>query len=101
MPAAVALDVLIVSHDALAAWVSAALVYRTGVVFELVLVRRDRVPARALHRPWLMPSGDVDGARFGVGFADGRKAAVDRPDAHEGRPEIVLQHRGGSGSDRR
>jgi hypothetical protein len=101
MPAAVALDTLIVSHHDLAAWISTALVYPTGLVFELVLLRRDRPPARALHRPWFMSLGDPDGPQFGIGFADGRKATADRPSGHHGRPNIVLSSQGGSASDRR
>jgi hypothetical protein len=101
MPAAVAMDVLIVSRDDFAAWISTALVYPTGLVFELVLMRRDRFPAQALHRPWFMAAGGPDGPRFGIGFADGRKATADRPGGHEGRPDIVLSSHGSSASDRR
>jgi hypothetical protein len=101
MPAAVALDTLIVSRDDIAAWISTALVYPTGLVFELVLMRRAPFPARALPRPWFMAPGDPDGPRFGVGFSDGRKATADRPGAHEGRPSIALGSHGSSASDRR
>lgn len=101
MPATVALDTLIISRDGFAAWVSAALVYPTGLLFELVLVRRDRFPGRALSRPWFMAPGDPDGPRFGIGFADGRKATADRPGGLEGRPDIVLSNHGSSASDRR
>jgi hypothetical protein len=101
MPAAVAMDILIVSRDDFAAWISTALVYPTGLLFELVLTRRDRFPAHALQRPWFMAPGGPDGPRFGIGFADGRKATADRPGGHEGRPDIVLSARGSSASDRR
>jgi hypothetical protein len=66
-----------------------------------VVVRRDRPRPGALHRPWFAPPGDPDGPRFGVGFADGRKATTDRYGRPGGRPEIVLAHQGGGGSDRR
>jgi hypothetical protein len=101
MPASVALDALIVSHDNVAAWVAAALVYPSGLLFELVLVRRERPAAGSLHRPWFMGLDDVDGPRFAIGFADGRRATVGRPGRREGRPEIVLSPQGGGGSDRR
>jgi hypothetical protein len=102
MPAAVALDTLIISRDGVAAWVAAALAYPTGVCFDLVLVRRHRPTSSAAHHPWFMRPGDADGPRFGIGFADGRKATVDRPlGGPESRPDIVLSNQGGGGSDRR
>lgn len=102
LPATVALDLVIASRDGFAAWVAAVLVYPTGLLFELAIVRRDRPAPDALRRPWFMQPGEPDGPRFGVGFADGRKAVVGRPvDGPGSRPDIMLSNNGGGGSDRR
>lgn len=102
MPAAVALDALIVSRDDVAMWVAAALVYPNGLLFELVLVRRERPAVGAVDRPWFMALGDPDGPRFGIRFADDRKATVDRPPRGPGgRPDIALSNHGSSASGRR
>jgi hypothetical protein len=101
MPSAVALDALIVSGDGVAAWVAAAVVYPTGVLFELMIVRRDRSAPGEVHRPFFLGPGDVHGPRFGVGFADGRKATVGGPPRPPGARDIVLSPQGGGGSDRR
>ena len=101
MPAAVALDALIVSRNGVAVWVDAAFVYPTGVAFALTIVRRNG-PADPRHgKPWFMHPGDPDGPRFGIGFSDGRRARIDRPGIGERQPDVVLSHQGGSGSDRR
>jgi hypothetical protein len=48
-----------------------------------------------------MAADDPDGPRFGIGFADGRRAVADRMGSHEGRPDIALTSHGSSASDRR
>jgi hypothetical protein len=102
MPAAVPLDSVLARGDGVAVWVADALVYTTGLQLTVVWVRRDRLPAHMLHRPLFMQAQDPDGPRFGVGFADGRKATLGHPVGHRrDRPAIVLAHGGGGGSDRR
>jgi hypothetical protein len=102
MPAAVALDALIVRRDDVAVWMADALAYPTGLAFGVVVVRRHRPPPHQRHRAWFMGPGEPGGPRFGAGFADGRRTAIDRAlrSRDPGPPQIVLSHRGGGGSDR-
>jgi hypothetical protein len=103
MPATCALDALIVRRDDLAVWVADALAYPTGLVFELVAVQRHGSPPERRDRPWFFHPGTPESPRFGVGFADGRRASFDRGLRHgaDGPPDIMLTFNGGGGTDRR
>jgi hypothetical protein len=102
MPAAVALDAVIVCHDGNAVWIADALVYPNGLKFTVVWVRRDPLPENARHQPLFMSLTEPGGPQFGVAFADGRKTALGRSRGHAAeRPDIVLSPGGGGGSERR
>lgn len=105
LPRAVALDAVLARSDDGAAYIAGALAYPQGVVLDVVIVQRQRASAREQrYRPFFMGPGEPEGPRFGVGFADGRKAVVGRP---WGTPDIdrethaVLSPIGGGGSGRR
>jgi hypothetical protein len=104
VPGTVALDIVLVQTGDAAVWVSNIAASPDGVQLTLVLVRRtyeedDPDPL------WDRPRKDVGQLRFGVGFADGRKAVLDRSgcDEPKGDPEheIALLSGGGDGSSRR
>jgi hypothetical protein len=102
MPAAVALDALVVRRDDLAVWIADALVYPTGVELSVIIAHRYGSPPGRPHHPWFFHPGDLEGPRFGVGFADGRRGSTGgTPGRLDGPPDIVLTHNGGGGSDRR
>jgi hypothetical protein len=102
MPAAVALDALVVRRDALAVWIADGLAYPTGLAFGIAVVLRHRPPPGRRPRGWFLGPGEPGGPLFGAGFADGRRTATDRAlrSRDGGPPEIALGHRGGGGSDR-
>jgi hypothetical protein len=104
VPVTVALDLMLARTPAWAAWVGGASVTPEGIAFTLtVLGRVKTVDVHAMHPR-------MDGAaapRFGVGFADGRKAVAGHrrfghrlPTGDEER-EIVLSPRDGSGGSGR
>ncbi|MCW2996158.1 MAG: hypothetical protein JWQ18_3653 [Conexibacter sp.] len=104
--ATAALDVLLARTADWAAWLGGVAVAPTG--FELTLTVLGRVAA--LEPQAMAPRLDGAGEaspRFGVGFADGRKAVGGDRHLHERRltgdaaKEIVLWPRGGSGGRRR
>lgn len=101
--AAVALDLLLVRREELAVAVPDAIVYPTGVAMGVVVIRRRDPDVGPAHRPWFAHPGDPDGPRYGVAFADGRRASADTPFSFSapGAPEISLLSQGGGGSERR
>jgi hypothetical protein len=105
VPATVALDVLLVRTPDWAAWIAEASVTPHGLEFTITLVGRRAEPEPSAMGPLF--DGALDGApRFGVGFADGRRAVsgeAHHPPSPTGdaATEIVLWPRGGSGSRRR
>lgn len=100
VPATVALDVLLARTERLAVWVGDAVVGPRSAALVLTVVAKD-----PLDGP--RPHGDLRGLRFGVGFADGRRAVADHPPRGHTRPEgdaqreIALWPRGGTGGRRR
>jgi hypothetical protein len=107
LPSPFALDLVLAHTDGLALFVHSGAAYTHGFEFTLGL-RQRRPPAENGHDPMLLwhPArrrGFEEALRFGIAFADGRKATIF--DAHawraglEGstRPEIVLMQRGGGG----
>jgi hypothetical protein len=102
-PASVAFDAVLAQTPELAAWVSGGAASPQGLAFSLVVVSRRR-PVADDDPLWPRPGRDAT-VRFGVGFADGRRATMDAPpwrQVTEGdrAPEIVLMGRGGHGSMR-
>jgi hypothetical protein len=104
LPVGVALNAVLVRTDQLALTITDARVYPTGLLFGLALVRRAREERRGRHQPPFLSHGprEEGDPRFGVAYADGRKAFADgiwsgAPEA----PDIVLSQGGGGGSDRR
>jgi hypothetical protein len=102
--ATVALDVVLARTGDIAAWIGAAAVYPAGVELALAVSRAHARPEWDHHPPFLgehVPGGP----RFGVGFADGRRAVAGHG-AHLASPtgdaatEIALWPRGSSGSNR-
>jgi hypothetical protein len=102
LPATVALDVLLARSDDLAVWLSDALVYRKGALIGWVIARR--TPSmEARGHPLVFGPPARDGPRFGVGFADGRKAVLGdhrRPFGGDPATGPVLTPQGGGGSQR-
>jgi hypothetical protein len=106
LPAAVPLDALVVADEHLAVWVEAALAYPEGVTLDFTLVRRERPgPGRPSMPFFATPSpGEAGGPRFGVGFADGRKAVLGVPPGRgpvDAATRAILSPLGGGGSHRR
>jgi hypothetical protein len=106
VPATVALDLLLARTPDWAVWIGDASVTPAGIAFTLtVLGRLAPVDPHALHPR--MDGGSPASPRFGVGFADGRKAvAGNRRFGHElptgdADREIALLPRNGSGGGRR
>jgi hypothetical protein len=114
-PALAALELVLVNTGELAVFVTGARVYPTGFEMTLTALFRgetdveDPIGMRAFHRRRRGAPDDQippEQLRFGLRFADGRKATnVGEPAAWsrgEGRPEgAVLLARGGSGGERR
>jgi hypothetical protein len=106
LPGAAPLEVLLARRDGLAVWIGGALAYPEGVSFGLLVVRRDPAETRwgPASRPFMLPP-EPGGPRFGVGFADGRRAVLGGPPAAPGAADpasgAVLTTAGGGGSDRR
>jgi hypothetical protein len=101
MPAAVALDAVVMRGDGLAVWVGTASAYPEGVLLDVVIMRR-RPPGARVRQPFFMQPGHPGGPRVGVGFADGRKAVLDGPAGPqpEGSNGPTLMSSGGGGTDR-
>jgi hypothetical protein len=106
VPVTVALDAMLARTPDWAVWVGGASVTPEGIAFTLtVLGRVTTVDVHAIHPG--MDGGSAAAPRFGVGFADGRKAvAGDRRFGHrlptgDAEREIVLSPRNGSGGRRR
>jgi hypothetical protein len=110
LPSSFPLDLVIARNDDVAIFVHGGRAYRDG--FDFMLAFRLRQPMRGrAHDPVMAWHGAGEGTlddsvlRFGIAFADGRKATVfDRfrtswPAAGEQGtpPEIVLAQRGGGG----
>jgi hypothetical protein len=103
VPATVALDVLLARTPDWAVWIGEGSVTPDGLEFTVTIVGRRSEREPDAMGP-LFAGGDGDAPRFGVGFADGRKAVSgDRVplDGSPTRDEIVLWPRGGTGSRRR
>jgi hypothetical protein len=107
MPASFPLDVVLARTDDLALFVHSGRAYRHGFEFTFALHTRTTHDRRSDPMVgWHAPPGDElsdDVVRFGIAFADGRKATVfeRRPwwgdPEHVVTPEIVLSQRGGGG----
>ena len=108
LPASFPLELVLARTDELALSVHSGRAYENGFEFTLGLHRRTPLEPGA-HDPMMLwhaaRHGDIDEAalRFGVAYADGRKATVfDRhpwwgdPEGHA-TPDIVLMQRGGGG----
>ncbi|HET6508313.1 MAG TPA: hypothetical protein VFG42_16085 [Baekduia sp.] len=97
VPVTVALDVLLARTADWAAWIGSASVTPDGFAFGLsVRARQEAVEPDRMHP--LHHQGGPDALRFGVGFADGRRAVVDGPPARgDASREIALVQRGGHG----
>jgi hypothetical protein len=102
------LDLMLVRTDEHALFVHSGRAYENGFEFTLGLNRRTPLEGPA-HDPMMLwhaaQRGEIDEAalRFGIAFADGRKATVFDPHPCWGdpetpvTPEIVLMQRGGGG----
>jgi hypothetical protein len=106
VPATVALDALVVRTPDWAVWIGDGSVTPDGMEFTVTILGRRSEPEPGAMGP-VFDGRDGDSPRFGVGFADGRKAvsgdrvAHERPPTGDAATEIVLWPRGGSGSRRR
>ena len=108
LPASFPLDLVLARNERVAIFVHSGRASENGFEFVLALRLREPRQGRA-HDPvmaWHGVGGEIsdDVLRFGVAFADGRKATVfDRfrppwpPDEDPAPPEIVLMQRGGGG----
>jgi hypothetical protein len=92
--ATTAIDFVLVNTGDVAVAVAGMTSYPTGVSFSVHLVLREPDYDEDLAAPFFRPGGRNGGFRFGVAFADGRKATGD---AERGRDAIVLTQRGGGG----
>jgi hypothetical protein len=105
LPAAVAINAILARTDRVGVWISDARVYPTGLSFAVALVRREPQDLHDRpHHPFLMHGPAQDGdPRFGVAYADGRKAVAGAPGPRTAGEErsIVLSQGGGGGSQRR
>jgi hypothetical protein len=106
VPARVAFEAILAQTGEIAVWVSGGAASPEGLSFSLTAVRRRRSAADHGDDPLWPQPGRSAAVRFGVGFADGRRATTDtRP--WERRPtgdpatDLVLNARGGEGSPRR
>jgi hypothetical protein len=102
LPAAVALDLLLVRRDGLAVWIADALAYAEGLAFGLIVVRREPHPDGMSPRS-IPFYGEQGAPRFGVAFADGRKAVLlggrrGRPFGGDPANDVHLSSGGGGGS---
>jgi hypothetical protein len=106
LPASVTLDLVLARTDELALFVHSGRAYTRGFAFSVGLTRRH--PPEDGHDPTAVwhpgrRGGFEDTLRFGVAFADGRKATIfDRhpwrgDPEHRETPDIVLLQRGGGG----
>ena len=107
VPAAFPLDLVLVRTDELALFVQSGRAYEHGFEFTLAL-RQRKPPYENGHDPMMLwhpgrRRAFEDALRFGVAFADGRKATIfdqrpwwGDPENHE-PPDIVLMQRGGGG----
>lgn len=75
IPATVALDVILARTERVAVWVADALVFPAGITVGLSVKRRPGSGDERGSAPFFEPS-DEGGLRFGVQFADGRKAVA-------------------------
>jgi len=107
LPASFPLDLVLTRTDELALFVHLGRAYVHGFDFTLGLARR-AVPEENGHDPMMLwhpgrRRGFDEALRFGIAFADGRKATVfdQRPPwgdpEGEPAPDIVLMQRGGGG----
>jgi hypothetical protein len=106
VPASVALDVVLLRTEDWAVWIGAGTATPEGLAFTVtVLGRRDEVQPDRMAP--LFDGSGPDRPRFGVGFADGRKAVADRMRHARQRltgdaaTEISLAPRHGTGGRRR
>jgi hypothetical protein len=104
LPASAALDVVLAATPEVGVSICGARVYPEGITFGLQLVRRSKSGEEERYRPPLLFHGPFreGDPRFGVAFADGRRAELhDRPPHEDGPPAIRFAGGGGGGSDRR
>ena len=105
LPASFPLDLVLVRTDELALVAHSGRAYANGFEFTLGLhTRKPRHgPARHPLMGWHHEGFDDETLRFGIAFADGRKATIFDPRPWWGdpeqsaTPEIVLMQRGGGG----
>jgi hypothetical protein len=104
LPASVALDVVLARTPDWAAWIGAGAVTPDGLAFDVTVLARVARPGD--DDPVQLSGSGPDDPRFGVGFADGRRAFGDQW-THGGRiagdaaTEVALRSRGGSGRPHR
>lgn len=107
LPGAFLLDLLVVRTDELALFVHSGRAYAHGFEFALALQTKEPGEQRDARMMRWHPGAKFDDVlRFGVAYADGRKATVfdphpwwQDPDGNAA-PDIVLMQRGGSGGGR-
>jgi hypothetical protein len=103
VPVTVALDVMLARSDDWAAWIGSASVTPDGVAFRLTLqAREEQIEPHRMHP--LHHHGGAGALRFGVRYADGRRAVVGAADGHrvtdDAAREIALLPRSGQGGQR-
>jgi hypothetical protein len=102
LPAAVALDAVLGQTEETAVAVIDARAYPTGLALGLSVVRRTAPPPGAPPGPFFSFGPRAEGdPRFGVRFADGRRAVLEGAPRHTGGPDIRLSAGGGGGGSRR
>jgi len=102
VPAGVPVETILVRNDRVALWVAELLAYPNGLAFGVVCVRRGDVEPAARPLPLFV---DDRGPRFGVAFADGRRALAGRgrggPKERDPATDALLSYVGGGGTERR
>lgn len=103
LPVSVPLDVVLVRTGDWAVWIGGAEVGPEGLQFTLTVQGRRTLDVRRMHGFHEPP--EEGSRRFGVAFADGRRAIAwgpwAGPGADRAAPAIHLTPRGGSGSSHR
>lgn len=96
-PVALSLGVLLAHTDAVAVHIAGAYAYSTGLTFGVAMVSRSGEALAGRDADSLARPADDDDARFGVAFADGRRATLEAEPPGRESPSILLGARGGGG----
>lgn len=99
-PVALSLGVLLAHTDAVAVHIAGAYAYSTGLTFGVAMVSRHGDALQGRDADSLARPAGEDDARFGVAFADGRRATPEDAQLGPEPPRIVLGARGGGGDGR-